>query len=321
MAAVSTRPETLRSMPPGSLFIRSDPVLHDDLQVFTAAGGRAGAATVQSLLLAAIPYRTFPTLDLGPVELHVFGLAVAVGVFAGVQLLVRYAPEGISREDLLRLSTRLVISGIVGARLTWVLTHRNQIDGPLDVLAIWEGGLQFSGGFLTAVAVGLPTFRKWPAFLRWQILDRMALALAVGMIFGRVGCYAVGEHLGRPTSFFLGTRYDGGETREGPLRVGEVIHNTSLYEMLHLIGLAALLWWLVARRRDRVPSGLALAVFCLWYGAARLATDALRAYDDRTLGLTGAQWMCLALLGVGALLLARTRRAGLSRPPGARTLT
>jgi phosphatidylglycerol:prolipoprotein diacylglycerol transferase len=136
----------------------------------------------------------------------------------------------------------------------------------------------------------------------------MALGLTVGMIFGRVGCYAVGEHLGGPTGFFLATRYEGGETREGPLQVGEAIHNTSLYEMLHLLALAALLWWIVARLPGRFPPGFALAIFCLWYGAARLGTDALRTYDDRTLGLTGAQWMCVALLAAGIALLARTRR-------------
>jgi phosphatidylglycerol:prolipoprotein diacylglycerol transferase len=198
-----------------------------------------------------------------------------------------------------------VIVGVIGSRLTWVLTHTDQIDSPIDVIAVWEGGLQFSGGFIAAVLVGLPTFRRWSRATRWRMLDAMALGLAVGLAFGRVGCYSVGEHLGGPTSFFLGTRYDGGDTREGPLEVGQVIHNTSLYEGLHLLVLAALLWWVLRKRP--VPGSL-IGLFCVWYGVGRFSTDFLRAYDDTVLGLTGAQWMCVVLVPAGLWILAVVRR-------------
>ena len=88
---------------------------------------------------------------------------------------------------------------------------------PIDVIAVWEGGLQFSGGFIAAILVGAPSFRRWPTTTRWRLLDGMALGLAVGMFFGRIGCYAVGEHLGGPTDFFLASRYDGGSRREDTL--------------------------------------------------------------------------------------------------------
>ena len=267
-------------------------------------------------VIASIPYRTFPTIPIGPFDIHTFGLLVALGVFLGTALAVRMMPPGVDRDHIVTLATRMVLAGIVGARVTWVVTHLDAIDNPLDAVAIWEGGLQFSGGFLAACAFAVPAFRRWPAGLRRQILDRFAIGLAVGMAFGRVGCYAVGEHLGRPTGFPLATRYLGGETREGPLEVGVAIHNTSLYETLHLLVLAGLLWWIVARARRRPPAGTALAVFCLWYGAGRFATDALRAYDERVAGLTGAQWMCAALVVIGAVLLvrARGRRASVALP-------
>ena len=257
-------------------------------------------------MLAAIPYTTFPTIDLGPFELRTFGLMVGTGVLVGAVIAARYCERwGISREETYALATRMVIAGVIGARLTWVATHWEQIDTPVDVIAIWEGGLQFSGGFAAAVALGFPTFRRWSRLTRWRSLDGYALGLTIGLAFGRVGCYSVGEHFGGPTDFFLGTRYEGGSTREGPPAVGEVIHNTSLYEGLHLLVLFALLWWLLRRR---VTPGTAIGVFCLWYGVARFLTDFLREYDETQLGLTGAQWMMLLVMAAGVWILGWVRR-------------
>ena len=264
-----------------------------------------------SVVLAAIPYTTFPEIDLGFVQIRTFGLMVALGVMLGAVIASRLGERwGIPADDTISLATRLVIVGVIGSRLTWVLTHTDQIDSPIDVIAVWEGGLQFSGGFIAAVLVGLPTFRKWSRLTRWRMLDAMALGLTVGLAFGRVGCYSVGEHFGSKTSFFLGTRYDGGSTRE-PIAVGDVIHNTSLYEGVHLVVLAGLLWWILRRRP--VPSSL-IGWFCIWYGVARFATDLLRVNDDTVAGLTGAQWMSVALVPAGVWILTKVRPS-LAREP------
>ncbi|MBI4728086.1 MAG: prolipoprotein diacylglyceryl transferase [Acidobacteria bacterium] len=258
-------------------------------------------------MLAAIPYRTFPWVGFGPVRLHTFGLMVALGVLAGTAIAVRYGARiGIERGEVTSLATRLVVAGVIGARLTWVLTHPSDIHSPLDVVALWKGGLQFSGGFVAALAAAAPRLRRMTADARRGLLDGLALGFTVGLAFGRIGCYSVGEHLGRPTGFFLAARYEGGATREGPLAVGQAIHNTALYEFIHLLVLAAVLWWLLWRARPAAP-GVALGVFAVWYGVARFATDFLRAYDERALGLTGAQWLCLALVPAGIWILASAR--------------
>ncbi len=110
---------------------------------------------------------------------------------------------------------------------------------------------------------------------------------------------------GHTTTFFLGVRYLGGVTREGPLEVGSVIHNTALYEIILLAPLAALLFTLARRR---AAAGVMTATFLLWYGTQRFLTDFLRAYDQRVGGLTGAQYLCLAMIVAGLILAARIRR-------------
>lgn len=259
-------------------------------------------------MLAAIPYTTFPKIDLGPFSIRTFGLMVAIGVMLGAVIASRLGERwGVPQDDTIALATRLVVAGVIGARITWVLTHMDQIDSPVDIVAVWKGGLQFSGGFLAAVIVGVPTFRKWSRITRWRMLDGLALGLTVGLAFGRIGCISVGEHLGRATtSFFLATRYDGGLTREGPPQLGQVIHNTAVYELMHLVVLALLLWWIL---RQRPVPGSLIGWFCVWYGVARFGTDFLRGYDETKLGLTGAQWMCVALVPAGLYILIRVRRS------------
>jgi phosphatidylglycerol:prolipoprotein diacylglycerol transferase len=222
----------------------------------------------------------------------------------------------LSRDETYRMATRLVIAGVIGARLTYVLTHWEDVDSPIDVIAVWEGGLQFSGGFIAAVLFGIPYFRRWNRLQRWKALDGYAFGLAIGLGIGRIGCYAVGEHFGRTSDFFLATRYDGGSVREGtlgdvPLTVGTSFHNTSLYEFIYMVvlfGVLALLW----RRRPRRAT--LIGVFCAYYAVARFASDALRVNDERFAGMTGAQWMCIGLAVAAAWIFLKVRPSLASLP-------
>lgn len=265
-------------------------------------------------MLAAIPYTTFPTIALGPLNLRTFGFVVAVGVLIGAWLAARYGEQyGIPRDTTYSLAMRMVVVGVIGSRLTWVLSHLEELDSPLDAFAIWQGGLQFSGGFVFAVIAGYPVYRHWNRLTRWHSLDGYAFGLAIGLGIGRIACYSVGEHFGRNTSFALGVRYDGGSVREStlgavPLRPGTVFHHTALYELIYMVALFALLGWLLYGRKERPPAGTAMAIFCLWYGVARFASDSLRVNDERLLGLTGAQFLCLALIPTGAWIWFRVRR-------------
>ena len=262
-------------------------------------------------VVGAIPYTSFPNIDLGFITLRTFGLMVALGVVVGAWVggRVALADCGISQDDTYRLVTRMIIAAMIGARLAWVITNWDQIENPIDVIAVWEGGLQFSGGFIAAVAVGFPTVRHWKGRKGWGAADAYLYGLAIGMAIGRIGCYAVGEHFGGQTNFFLANRYDGGVVREPflgdvPLEISMVFHNTSLYEILQLLVLFGLMTLL---RRRGVAVGTLAGVFCLWYGIARFLTDFLRVNDDTVFGLTGAQYLSLVLIPTGLWILMRVR--------------
>ena len=258
-------------------------------------------------MLATIPYKTFPEIALGPIELRTFGVMVGLGVLLGAWVAARYIEQhtGVVRDETYRLATKLVVAGVIGARITWVLSHTDQIDSPIDVIAVWEGGLQFSGGFIAAVLVGLPTFRRWRRSVRWSNLDGYAYGLSLGLAFGRVGCTSVGEHFGWQSDFPLAVDFRGGSTRE-PALIGQTFHNTAIYELGYLLVLFGILW-LVMRRR---PSpGTAMGVFCLFYGAARFLSDFLRV-NDKTVwpGLTGAQYLMILVFLAGIWITTRVRK-------------
>ena len=258
-------------------------------------------------MLAAIPYTTFPTIEIGPLTIRTFGLLVGIGVVLGAWVAGRYIESrcSLTRDEVYRMATRLVVAGVIGARLTYVLTHWEDVSSPIDIVAVWEGGLQFSGGFLAAIIFALPFFRRWDHLTRWVALDGYALGLSLGLAIGRIGCYAVGEHFGRTTSFFLAVRYDGGETREGlgdlfPTAgdlqangIGTVFHQTALYEFLYLL---VLFGGLLLLQRRRPPVATLVAVFCFVYGICRFWSDGLRVNDEQILGMTGAQYFAASLV-------------------------
>jgi phosphatidylglycerol:prolipoprotein diacylglycerol transferase len=266
-------------------------------------------------VLGAIPYTTFPQIDLGPLHLRTFGLVVAIGVLVGAWLAARFGEEyGVSRDATYSLAMRMVVAGVIGSRITWDLSHTDQIHSALDVIAVWKGGLQFSGGFLFAVAAGYPIYRHWNRLTRWHSLDGYAYGLTIGLAIGRIGCTSVGEHFGRQTSFFLGVRWDGGTApREQTLghlelRPGMVFHNTAIYELIYLAVLFVFLTWLLYVRKERPPAGTALGIFCAYYGVTRFLSDSLRVNDERILRLTGAQYLCLLLLPTSVWILVRVRK-------------
>ena len=162
-------------------------------------------------VVAGIPYETFPSVQVGPLTLRVFGLMVALGMIVGIVVAARRNERfGVPRGETERVGFWLVVIGLVGARILWVLSNLERIDSPIDIIAVWEGGLSFTGGFIAAALAAPLLTRGWPKGRRWVFLDGAVLGLAIGQTIGRIGCYAVGEpSVARPGSF------SGSPTRAG----------------------------------------------------------------------------------------------------------
>ena len=130
---------------------------------------------------------------LGPITIYTYGIFVAIGFLAAFTLILREAKkEGLFLNLISDLVFWMVISGIIGARLLYVIYEfPSFLKKPLTIFALWKGGLVFIGG----VVGGLLTMiiyvkRKKLDF--WQLVDIFAPGLALGEAFGRIGCFFAG---------------------------------------------------------------------------------------------------------------------------------
>lgn len=256
-----------------------------------------------------IPYFKQPTLSIGPLTIHAFGVMVAVAMLVGMWMVRRKATrEGLSGAIADRLVTWTLLGGFAGAHLVDRLVYfpRETLADPVSLLRFWDGLSSF-GGFLGAIVGTALFFRRVPpevAEQRWRYLDAVAYGFPFGWIFGRLGCFLAFDHPGAPTSFFLGQRD----------RDQVVIHNLGLYEAIFTVFIAGL--FALLGRRPRPPRFF-VALLAVLYAPVRFLFDFLRVIDVRYLGLTPGQWGALAVLGIGVALLASTLKAARPGTPPA----
>jgi phosphatidylglycerol:prolipoprotein diacylglycerol transferase len=244
-----------------------------------------------------IPYFDGHLFDIAGVPIHMFGVLVAIGVIVGDRIVVAQGGKrGLDDRDVKFLNARIVIVGFIVAHLVSVIFYFPERikESPLILLNFWAGLSSF-GGFLGALIAFLYYTRKEkiPAL---PYADAVSLGLAVGWIFGRLGCTTAHDHPGLHTNFFLAVRYP-----EGPR------HDLGLYEFLFTIVLTLILFRYARTPR---PAGRLIGLFATLYAPVRFGLDFLRATDvhrpdERYLGLTPAQWACMAAFAVGIWLLRR----------------
>jgi phosphatidylglycerol---prolipoprotein diacylglyceryl transferase len=230
----------------------------------------------------------YPNIDpdivrVGPIALRWYGAMYAIGFFASY-LLVRFqirtllsGPPG-SRsiampEDFLDSLYGYLIAGLIaGARLGYVVFYdlRLYLADPLEIFAVWHGGMSFHGGLIGCIAAGVwccRRFRVDPLL----VADLITVTAPVGLGLGRIGNFINGELFGRVTDVPWGMVFPNG----GPLPR----HPSQLYEfLLEGVILFASLWRL---RRRAWPRGVLTSVFLILYGAIRFGLEFFREPDPQ----------------------------------------
>jgi len=257
--------------------------------------------------LALIPYFELPDLPLGPVTIRSFGVLTALGILLGVRLAARAAErDGLDSKALVDFSVVALVAGVLGGHVVHLVAyHPEELSDPWRVVRFWEG-LSSMGGLAGAMVAAAIWFRrKRLAFAPYG--DAYALALAFGWGVARLGCFAVHDHPGVRSDFFLAVAFPGGPR-----------HDLGLYEAILLFALGALL--LLVGRAGALR-GRRLALLAVLYGAGRFGLDFLRAWpgdlayaDARHLGLTFAQWFVAGLFAWGLWRLARGAPASSGHP-------
>jgi len=265
-------------------------------------------------VLGVISYDPIVRVHLGPLSISPHGVFIAIGFMVGARfMLPQTRKRGMSDDTVYPLFTRAAIGALVGARVAYVLNHAGDYaSSPLDILAVWQGGISLIGGFFGAVIAGVPRMRKEHLSF-WKVMDSAAPGMALGVFIGRTGDLIIGDHLGKTTSFFLGYRCPplGVETGSpcAPTALvsrtaGAIVHQTALYDQILALVLLGVL--LLLRRKVRFD-GFLIMVFALGYGCARILEDFLRE-DVRRFGLTGSQWTAVTTVALCLFALTVLRR-------------
>lgn len=253
-------------------------------------------------------------VKLGALRIYSYGFMLALSFLVGILIAnSRARRRGIDPDMIYDLSIVLVLAAVIGSRGLYILTHRDNFRGILDVIALWQGGATYYGGLILAV-IGAAVFlrrRKVP-FLR--VADVCAPSIAAGVFLTRIGCFLSGCCFGTPTGCALGVEFPG-TSPAGWTFPGMHVHPTQLYASLYGIVIFAVLLALDRRRRF---DGFLFAWLCVLYGVARFTIDFFRFYEDSAMiggVLTDNQIVSVGLVLFGAVWLARGSLRARDRTP------
>lgn len=244
-----------------------------------------------------MPYNPITTFSLGPIQINIWGLLVALGFAAGITLaLSRARQKNIDSKHIWNIVLIAVICGVAGSRLLYVLENAAYfLQHPIESFNLSTGGLSFFGGFLLSLFGVWVYARKSKGIEKspLEILDLFILPLLISMVFGRIGCFLAHDHLGRAMAhpYFWGIEMN-----------GKFYHDPALYLLLT----NSALFLIFLHLRDRMKqAGKQTFIFLIVLSFSRLGWDYFR-NDARYWGLTAAQHISLIIVLI-CIFLAKSR--------------
>ncbi|HVB11475.1 MAG TPA: prolipoprotein diacylglyceryl transferase family protein [Bacillota bacterium] len=234
-------------------------------------------------------------LHIGSFGIRWYGFFMAVSMAIGIWYMVKRLAGKLGEDFVYNLALVAIVTGVIGARLVFVLTNPGYFLQHLaEIPAVYLGGLSIHG------AIGGGVLGVWWYCRRckkplWPVLDATVYGIVWGIILVRIGNIFNQEILGRPSAFWFGR------------------HPSQIYEMI--MG-AILLYNFLRRSRQNPADGFLFWNFFVWYTVMRFISEAFRDnplylihYVNTTYGfgfVTLEQWFT-PLLFVIALLAMRWR--------------
>ena len=209
---------------------------------------------------------------IGPLEIRWYGLFyVIIFVYTYFYLLhlSKQKKINLDKSAVESLMIWATVGLIVGGRLFEILFYNlsHYLSNPIQVFAIWNGGLSFHGGLVGVVVAGYLFVRRHKVkFL--ELGDALVVPLALGQALGRIGNFINGELYGKVTDVFWAVKFPGASGYR---------HPSQLYEVFYDLIIFAILFSLRNKKiKKGWPHGILLAIFLLIYPVFRFITEFFR---------------------------------------------
>lgn len=272
------------------------------------------------LLLLPMSALPFPNIDpvliqIGPFAVHWYGLGYVVGILfawwyakrlvSNTRLWANDKPPMLP-QDLDDFVVWAAVGVILGGRIGYVLFYDlpRFMANPLEVFAVWQGGMSFHGGFLGTI-LAMVLFARSRRINAWSLLDVVAAGTPVGLGLVRLTNFINSELWGRPTDMPWGVVFPNG----GPVPR----HPSQLYEaMLEGLVLFLVLRLLTHRQLRLKTPRFVGGAFVFGYGLSRIFIELFRMPDEH-IGYLAGGWLTMGMVlslpmvaaGLWAMLSAR----------------
>ncbi|HLC96827.1 MAG TPA: prolipoprotein diacylglyceryl transferase [Candidatus Nanoarchaeia archaeon] len=242
-----------------------------------------------------------PTLlDIGPLEIRYYGIFYALGfviAYFMINALVKQKGIGLSRDEVADYIFYLVVGVVAGARLFYVLYNPSYFwENPLQIVAVWNGGLIFLGGLVGAL-VAIKLFMRKKNIDFYTLADITVIPLAIGLALGRIGNFINGELVGRITSVPWAVKFPDYEGFRHPVQLYNSLANLSIF---------GLLWFL---KDKNYKKGTLFWTFLVWYSSLRFLMGFFKEADQYgfLLGITVEQLIYLVAAVISIICLKKVR--------------
>ena len=244
-------------------------------------------------------------IKLGPLAIHWYGITylVAFGLFLWLASLrakqPQFAQAGWTRRDVEDLLFFGVLGVVLGGRLGYVLFYKPgyYASHPLEIFAVWKGGMAFHGGLLGVVAA-MALYAHFKKRRFFEVTDLIAPCVPTGLASGRIGNFINGELWGRPADPSLPWAMV--FPQAGPEMTPR--HPSPLYQFAMEGVLLFVLLWLYARKPR--ATGQVSGAFLMGYGIFRFIAEYFREPDSflglLALNMSMGQWLCVPMVVAGA---------------------
>ena len=254
----------------------------------------------------------FPDLiNLGFLHLKTYGACMATGFLLCWMLVERLS----GRKDLSNLLMALMLGGVVGSRIAYVIEHWQSefAANPAAIVRVDQGGLMFYGGFILSFVI----FFAW-CFVKKEsplkLADLLAVVIPLGHAFGRIGCFFFGCCYGRDSDCWCAVTFPAGSPSwfEHGRQMVSVLP-TQLFEAAALLALFGGLMaaWRKRGTEDgrRWGDGLIVGLYLCGYAVIRFGIEYLRGDPRAAVGpFSISQAISLGMAAVGLLFVLHARR-------------